>query len=55
MSDQIEEIEDEWDETAIDIRRFAVEQAVLMRAPGDSLTQIFERADKIVEYIVAGG
>jgi hypothetical protein len=54
MSDATEELEDEWDETAVDIRRFAVEQSVLMRAPGDGLAQIFERADKIVEYIVAG-
>lgn len=54
MSDHAEEVEDEWDETAVDIRRFAVEQAVLMRAPSDTLEQIFQRADKIVEYIVGG-
>jgi hypothetical protein len=50
-----DELEDEWDETAIDIRRFAVEQAIALRGPSDGLAQIFERADKIVEYIVAGG
>ena len=52
---EAEELVDEWDETAVDIRRFAVEQAIALKAPGDSLAQIFERADKIVEYIVAGG
>jgi len=52
--DDLDEIEDEWDEVLIDMRRFAVEQAVLMRAPGETLEQIFDRADQIVEYIVNG-
>ncbi|HYD87839.1 MAG TPA: hypothetical protein VEA80_10215 [Vitreimonas sp.] len=56
MSEDIDEveIEEEWDETLIDVRRFAVEQAVLMRSPGESLDQIFERASRIVEYIAYG-
>lgn len=52
--DDLDEIEDEWDEVLIDMRRFAVEQAVLMRAPDETLEQIFDRADQIVEYIVNG-
>jgi hypothetical protein len=52
--DEVEEIEEEWDEVLIDMRRFAVEQAVLMRAPGETMDQIFERADHIIDYITAG-
>ena len=51
---EIEEVEEDWDEALIEVRRFAVEQAVIMRAPNDSLAQVFERADRIVEYIARG-
>lgn len=50
----IEEMEEEWDEVLIEVRRFAVEQAVLLRAPGESLEQIFDRADRIADYIANG-
>lgn len=53
-NDDIDEVEDDWDEVLIDMRRFAVEQAVLMRAPGESMDQIFERASRIVEYMANG-
>ncbi len=52
-AEELEEIE-EWDEVLIDMRRFAVEQAVLMRGPNESMDQIFERADHIIDYITAG-
>jgi len=52
-AEDLEEIE-EWDEVLIDMRRFAVEQAVLMRGPSESMDQIFERADHIIDYITAG-
>jgi hypothetical protein len=56
MADEpdVDEIEEEWDEVLIEMRRFAVEQAVLMRTPNDSLDDIFARADRIVEYIANG-
>jgi hypothetical protein len=52
--DEVEEIEEEWDEVLIDMRRFAVEQAVLMRGTGETMDQIFERADLIIDYITSG-
>jgi hypothetical protein len=52
--DDIEEVEDEWDETLIEMRRFAIEQSVLMRAPSDKMTDVFERADRILEYLANG-
>ena len=48
---EVEEVEEEWDEVLIDMRRFAVEQAVIMKAPSDTLADVFERADRIVQYI----
>lgn len=51
---EVEEIEQDWDEVLIEMRRFAVEQAVIMRAPGDTLADIFESADRIVEYLGNG-
>lgn len=51
---EAEEAEEEWDEVLIEMRRFAIEQAVLMRAPGDTLATIFERADRIVDYLANG-
>jgi hypothetical protein len=56
MSDspEFEEVEEEWDEVLIDMRRFAVEQSVLLRAPGESLTEVLQRADRIVEYLANG-
>ncbi len=52
---EVEEVEEEWDEVLIDMRRFAVEQAVIMKAPSDTLADVFERADRIVEYIAGTG
>lgn len=55
MSDDIEEIEEEWDEVAVEIRRFAIEQAVALRAsPSEPLEDIFKRANRIVDYIANG-
>ena len=51
---EVEEVEEDWDEVLIDMRRFAVEQAVLMRASGETLEDVFRRADRIVEYIANG-
>ena len=48
---EVEEVEEEWDEVLIEMRRFAVEQAVIMKTPSDTLADVFERADRIVEYI----
>lgn len=48
------EMDDEWDEVLIDMRRFGVEQAVMMRAPGESLDDILRRAERIVEYLANG-
>ena len=48
---EVEEVQEEWDEVLIEMRRFAVEQAIIMKAPSDTLTDVFERADRIVEYI----
>ena len=48
---EVEEIEEEWDEVLIEMRRFALEQAVIMKTPNDTLAEVFERADRIVEYI----
>jgi hypothetical protein len=52
---EVEEVEEEWDEVLIEMRRFAVEQAIIMKAPGDTLTDVFERADRIVGYIAGTG
>lgn len=53
--DEVEEIEEEWDEVLIEMRRFAVEQAITLRAsPGETMDQIFERADLIIDYITSG-
>ena len=52
--DEVEEIEEEWDEVIIEMRRFAVEQAIIMKGPTDTLADVFERADRIVDYIAQG-
>jgi hypothetical protein len=44
-----------WDEVLIEMRRFAVEQAVIMKAPSDTLADVFEKADRLVEYISGTG
>jgi hypothetical protein len=37
------------------MRRFAVEQAIALRAtPNETMDQIFERADLIIDYITSG-
>ncbi|MCL4714311.1 MAG: hypothetical protein KJZ75_05350 [Hyphomonadaceae bacterium] len=51
---EFEEVEEEWDEVLIDMRRFAVEQAVLLRAPGDTLADVLKAAERIVQYIAHG-
>jgi hypothetical protein len=53
--DEVDEIEEEWDEVLIEMRRFAVEQAIALRAgPSETMDQIFERADHIIDYITSG-
>lgn len=51
---EFEEVEEEWDEVLIDMRRFAVEQAVLLRTPGDTLADVLKAAERIVQYIAHG-
>ena len=51
---EIEEVEEEWDEVLIEMRRFAVEQAIALRAPGDTLAEVFKTADRIIDYITTG-
>ena len=52
---EVEEVEEEWDEVLIEMRRFAVEQAVIMKDSSDTLADVFERADRIVGYISGTG
>lgn len=51
---EFEEVEEEWDEVLIDMRRFAVEQAVLLKSPGDTLADVLKSAERIVQYIAHG-
>ncbi|MES1202079.1 MAG: hypothetical protein ABUS57_11605 [Pseudomonadota bacterium] len=54
MSEEVEEVEYEWDEVLIEMRRFAVEQAISLKTPSDSLDDIFKKADRIIDYISTG-
>ncbi|HVY85627.1 MAG TPA: hypothetical protein VG943_10870 [Caulobacterales bacterium] len=54
MAEDVEEVDYEWDEVLIEMRRFAIEQAIALRAQGESLDDVFKTADRIIDYITQG-
>ncbi|HWA01548.1 MAG TPA: hypothetical protein VG841_14670 [Caulobacterales bacterium] len=55
MAEDVEEVEYEWDEVLIEMRRFAVEQAIALKAPSETLDDVFKTADRIIDYITQSG